>query len=259
MGTKINPTFLLKGLDVNKLLADYQAGVFSRNVSTKSQIKISSNITILAPVYGTTNKSPIFCIKDRNNCSVIIATTGHVDFDVFTRTGGQLQNGGRCDACKKDFEHAAVGYPLGYQESTVLTNSDSNIQNARYRIIYTFWVEGTYCGFECAYEDLEKITEKSSNYRDSTVRDSGRMLQMLYKLMYPNNPPLRPKQNPRLLNVHGNRGSLSEDQLDDKRHIYIRTDRIVMMPAKVEYIQQHFQHSVISIDQPREVQTTNIY
>ncbi len=257
MATKINPTFLLKGLDINKVIADYQSGVFSRPISSKSKIVISNNTTILAPVYGTTNQAPIYSIKDRNNCSVVIATTGHVDYELYTLNGGQMPDGGRCDCCKKDFEHKVIGYPLSYQEATILTNSDLGVPV--YRTIYKFWMDGCCCSFECAYWEVEKMLEKSSNYRDNTIRDSSRMLQMLYKLMHPDGPPLRMAQNPRLLNVHGNRGSLTRQQWEDKKHIYVRTDRIFLMPAKVEYIQQHFQHSIISLDQTRDIQTTVSY
>jgi len=252
MATRVTPTFLLKGLDPNKLLADYQAGFFMRNPVVKTKIKIANNTAILAPTYGTTNHSPIYCVKDRHNCSVIIATTGHSDFEVFTRTGGQLQNGGRCDLCKNDFEHTSMGYPVGYQEQTVLTNDDSDPRNARYRVLYTFWVEGEFCSFECAAGYVKLILSRPSDYRDTTVRDSYRMLNMLFKLMHPTAGPLRPSQDPRLLSRNGKGGSLTEEQWKDPRHIYVRTDRILMIPAKVEYVQQNFLNPVVAIDHFRD-------
>lgn len=246
MATRVTPTFLLKGLDPNKLLSDYQTGFFSRPVSTKQKIKIAQNTAILAPTYGTTNYSPIYCVKDRNNCSIVIATTGHSDFEVFTRTGGGLPVGGRCEHCKEDFTETAMGYPVGYQELTVLTNDDQDPKKARYRILYTFWVEGKFCTFECALGCLRPILSQSSDYRDTTLRDSERMLKMLYKFMYPTAGPLRPAQDPRLLRING--GSLTKEEWQDSRHVYTRTDRILMIPAKVEYVQQNFLNPVMAID-----------
>lgn len=255
MATRVTPTFLLRGLDPNKLLTDYQSGFFTRVPANKSKIKISNNTAILAPTYGTTNHSPIYSVKDRHNSSIIIATTGHSDFEVFTRTGGQLPVGGRCDLCKKDFNHVAMGYPVGYQELTVLTNTDPNPRNGRYRIIYTFWVEGEFCCFECAGGYIKLILSRSSDYRDTSNRDSYRMLNMLYKLMHPTAGPLRPSQDPKLLIRNNKGGSLTEEQWKDQRHIYVRTDRILMIPAKVEYVQQNFLNPVVAIDHIRDAST----
>ena len=253
MATRVTPTFLLKGLDPNRLLADYQAGLFSRQPVIKSKIKIAHNTAILAPTYGTTNHSPIFCVKDRNNCSVIIATTGHAGFEVFTRTGGSLPVGGRCSFCNADFAHTAMGYPIGYQELAVLTNDDPNPKTARYRILYTFWTERKFCDCECALGFVKMMLARPSDYRDTTIRDSERLMHLMYKLMYPTAGPLRPAQDPGLLIENG--GSLTREQWKDQRHIYMRTDRVLMIPAKVEYVQQNFLNPIMAIDHNREMTT----
>lgn len=249
MATRVTPTFLLKGLDPNKLLSDYQAGFFTRPPTIKSKIKIAQNMVILAPKYGVTNHDPVFSLKDRNNCSVIIATTNHTNFEVFNRTGGQLPTGGRCMRCTEDIPGVAMGYPLGYQETTVLTNDDNNAELAKYRILYTFWVEGRFCNFECALGYVQNMLDRPASYRDTTIRDSERMLKLLYKLMYPNAGPLRPAQDPILL------GGISKEDWKDQRHVYIRTDRILMIPAKVEYVQQNFLNPVVAIDYARDANT----
>lgn len=245
MATRVTPTFLLKGLDPHKLLADYQAGFFSRPVTNKTKIQISQNKTILAPIYGSTNHSPIFCVKDKNNSSVIIATTGHADYEVFTKSGGDLPVGGRCDKCKEDFTCTSMGYPVGYQEITVLTNDDNSTE-ARYRVLYVFWVEGKFCSFECTLGYIRAVLSLPADYRDTTLRDSERMLKTLYKLTYPDAPPLRPSQDPKLLQVNG--GSLTKEQWQDSAHIYVRTDRVLMIPAKVEYMRQKFVEPNSNID-----------
>lgn len=253
MTTRHTPTFLLKGLDPNKLLADYLAGIYQRQPKEKSKIKITQNNEILAPTYGTTNYAPIFSVKDKNNCSIIIATTGHKNFEVFTRTGGSLPVGGRCDFCKQDFIHEAIGYPIGYQELTVLTNDDVDPKNARYRVLHIFWTDKDFCCCECALGHLQLIMTQPSEYRDTTLRDSDRLLRLLHKLMYPNAGILRPSQDPKLLRENG--GSLTKEQWSDSRYIYVRTDRVLMIPAKVEYIRQNFSAPGTTIDYARDATT----
>ena len=55
MTTRVTPTFLLKGLDPNKLLTDYQSGFFNRPPKISSKIVIAKNTAILAPTYGTSH------------------------------------------------------------------------------------------------------------------------------------------------------------------------------------------------------------
>jgi len=251
MTRRVTPTFLLKGLDPNKLLTDYQSGFFIRPPKISSKIVIAKSTAILPPTYGTSNHDPIYCVKDKNNCRVVIATTGHANFEVFTRTGGQLPIGGRCDYCKEDFTQVAIGYPIGYQEQTILTNDSGD--ESRYRIIYNFWTEGELCSFECALTEVRRMLSKSSEYRDTTIRDSERMLRMLYKFMHPNGGVRRPAQDYKLLRSRLNTCSLMKEEWKDPKHLYVRTDRVLMIPAKVEYIQQNFLNQATTIEYPRDM------
>lgn len=239
MATRITPTFLLKGVDIHRLIADYQAGAFNRPWTYKKKIKLSQTSTSLAPKYGVSNRDPIFSIKDKHNSNVVFATSGHNDFEVFTRTGGNLPIGGRCCLCGDDFDQTALGYPIGYQEQLILPNNQEDPLKARYRIMYVFWVEGRFCSFECALGYIRLILARPADFRDPTLKESERLLKLLFSLTYPDNKtPLRPAQDPRLLQSNG--GSLTKDQWQDTRHVYIRTDRVVLIPAKVEYLQQNF-------------------
>jgi hypothetical protein len=232
MSTRITPTFLLKGVDPEKVKADYRAGFFSRPSKIKNTIKIANATAILAPTYGNTNRDGVFSVKDRNNSTVVIATTGHQGFVSYNKTGS-VQKGGRCEFCRIDFQDVAIGYPISYQEMTVLTNSGT--EEAKYRVLYNFWTEGCFCTFECALGYVRNILSRPADYRDTTVRDSERMLKLLYMLSYPQSGVLRPAQDPRLLIENG--GSLTREEWGDNRHVYVRSDRVLMVPAKVEYVQ----------------------
>lgn len=249
MTTRILPTFLLKGVDPNKLLADYQAGYFSRPIKKKAKITIAQNSVILAPSYATSRNAPVFCIKDRNNCSVIVATTGHADVEVFNSSGGNLPEGGRCEFCMSDFTHVITQYPIAYQEMAILEtkdNEDTPTDKLKYRIMYIFWGEGCFCSFECALGYVRRCLAKESNFRDSSYHDCDRMLNNLYKLTHPKAGHLRPAQEPRLLKA--NKGSLTKEEWENNRHFYVKTNRVLLIPAKVEYIQQNFNNPIVSLD-----------
>lgn len=242
MSTRVNPTFLLKGINPNKILADYQAGLYFRSSKPKSHIKQSKNTSILAPVYGTSNKDPIFAVKDRNNTDIIIATTNQSNYEVYTKLGGSLPEGGRCQRCSKDFKHTAIGYPVAFQEQTILIGHGLE---AKYRIIYVFWTEGIFHSCECALAYLNLLLAQPADYRNTSYRDSVRWLRMMHKLMYPDAGVLRESQDPQLMKSNG--GSIPDEEWNANTHIYKRTDRLLLIPAKTEYVRQNVTDPVASI------------
>lgn len=250
---KISPSFLLKGLDPISVINKYQSGFFSSITAGKAlTIELSKKNAgpTLAPVYGTSNSESVFSFKDRHNSNIVIATSNHQNYETFRRNGGHLQCGGRCDFCKEDFEHTVIGYPIAFQENVVLTNADMDVNSAVYNIIYVFWVEGTFCSFECALGYLNLIRSPSIHQSDLTLKDSEMYLKLMYKLMYPQNGILRPAQDPKLLKEVSNNnntsmvsihhGSLSREEWSDPKHTYMRTDRVALFPVKVEYLRNFF-------------------
>lgn len=233
--TRVTPTFLLKGVDAAKLLEDYKNGVYAvPDTREKAKIKICRNSSILAPTYGKSSNDPVYSIKDKNNNNVVIATSGHSNYEVFTTNGGQLEMGGRCDHCKQDFETIVLGYPVAYQERLYLMDKENPV----YKTMYIFWIEGELCSFECALAKVRETQQRSCEYRDNSAKDSESMLKMLYRFMYPNEDILRPAQPYRLLKE--NKGSLTMDEWKNIKHVYQKTDKILMIPVKIEYIQESF-------------------
>lgn len=235
MSLSIRPTFLLRGVNPTQLRADYDAGVFTRKPIAKSKIPIAQANVILAPTYSDKNTDPIFCVKDRHNSNIIIATTSHQDCEIFTSQGGKLPTGGRCELCHDDFTHTAIGYPIAFRETTAVQTVDGKARN---RILYTFWVDGRFDSFECALAYVKKHMARPADRRETTLHNSERWLRLMYRLMYPTAPALRQAQDPRLLQSNG--GSLTRKQWEDERHVWVRTDRVIAMPAKVEYMQHNF-------------------
>jgi hypothetical protein len=58
----------------------------------------------------------------------------------------------------------------------------------------------------------------------------------MYKCLYPNNPPINPAQDPKLLMVNG--GSLTREEWETTKFFYKRTRNIILIPSKIEYIRE---------------------
>src|SRR5579872_5112788 len=102
------PTFHLKRIEPAKIIADYQAGKFTEIKLPSQKIKVPEMAPIVAPTYGDTMEAPVFAFKDRNNTSVVMASTGHKAFEIFTKTGGDLPKGGICEWCFGEFKDEGV-------------------------------------------------------------------------------------------------------------------------------------------------------
>lgn len=226
---RIFPTFLLKGVDPVKLVSDYKSGKFSRDKQEKKQIEIMEVISPLSPVYSEDRNKGMFIIKDRNNTSIVIATSNHANYVTYRKTGSTIK-GQICRVCFDEVKEEAVGYPIFFYEEVYFT------QDERAQIKYHFLTEGFFCSFECALRHVRRNMSLQANFRDITMRDSERWLLFLFKLMHPDEI-LREAQDPDLLLPTG---SLTREEWSDKKHVYIKTDRIVITPAKVEYVRSNF-------------------
>jgi hypothetical protein len=236
MTAKHTPSFLLKHIDPQKIFADYKDGLYYRPITDKSKIKLSATSIILAPVYSKSNHDAIFSMKTKTNDTLIFATTNHENFTVFNTEIDKNKDGGRCDFCKIDFEHSAIGYPIAYEEKEILMDKEN--QEAVYKIFYIFWTEGCMCSFECCMGYLIKNTDRSVCNRDPVIKDSIELLTNLYRLTHPNGKKLRPSQDHRLLGING--GSLTEKEWVDCKHIYSKTSRVVTIPCKTAYLMESY-------------------
>jgi hypothetical protein len=146
-----------------------------------------------------------------------------------------MDSSGTCDYCGCSFESGSVGYPLGYSEDQILVGEGGD---ARYVTLYTFWVEGSFCSYEDALGYVRHKLSRPAIYRDTSLRDTEMILKQMYRLAYPDAGPLQAANDDRLLQRKG--GSLSDEEWRRTHHTYRRTDRVVMIPAKVEYIRQTY-------------------
>ena len=241
MSVYVNPTFLLKGVDFYKVLKDYNDGVYTRLESKKQKLTLA-NSNILADIYSLSNDDRLFSVKDPFNNEIICTTSGYKDVEVFTSTGGCLSIGGRCEYCRDDYKTETIGIPIAYKEFTVLTNKKVNLKDddkiPKYKVYYTFWVDGRFCNFSCALSHINKLLSSHPKYIDVIYRDSDKLLKFMYKCLYPNNPPIKPAQDPKLLMING--GSLEREEWENPKYVYKKTNNIIMIPSKIEYIREKF-------------------
>ena len=233
MSVQTKYTFLLKGIDPNKLLSDYKSGKFSVVSENVKKFPLAPNNKLIAPVYGTSDSDPVFSIKDKNNNSIVIATAGHDNYELFMANNGEPPCiGGRCDFCKRDFDTQNIGYPVAHEEYTLLVNDDE----PHYKIHYVFWMHTETCSLECGLSEIRKHQCRRSEHKDNLSKNSESMIHKLFKLMYPGSGVLRPAQDPKLLKI--NKGSLTKEEWENPKFLYKQTDRILMLPIKLEYLQK---------------------
>jgi hypothetical protein len=238
MATSVTPTFLLKGIDPNTVYKDYLAGKFSEPHSNRGKIKIVSNMKVLAPKFGESNAAPVYLLKDKHNCRVVVATSNHNNYDIFVKEGSSsfsnipMNQTRHCKVCNKEFSGRGAGNIIGFQEMVLL-------EDGKYRLHYFFWTEEEiFHGMECLARYILDRNATSVSQRDAFVSESLRALRLLHKLMYPNaKAPLKPCNDPSLLIANG--GSLTWEEWENENHVYTKTDRVVLIPAKVEFIRNN--------------------
>jgi hypothetical protein len=140
---------------------------------------------------------------------------------------------GRCEYCLVDFHHEAAGYPVAYQEHTVK-------EQGRHRILHCFWDEGCFCSLGCALGYLERL--RPGTGQDPLLAAAERHLRRLFSLLYPQAGSLRSHPDPRLLKSNG--GSLTREEWEDGRYHYRRTDQVLLLPVKAEYLRELYHHPV---------------
>jgi len=226
MSTRVVPTFLLKGVDPRKLLEDYRNGHFAQPRSTASKINVLTKLNLLAPSYSTNRSAPVYTMRDRHNTNIVIASSNHVRWSMTNAHDHQPPSGGTCGWCRTRITSGAIGYPIDFQELTY-TGSDGATN-----IVYRFGVEDTFCDCECALAYIQN----NILFTTSPLHMNARVyLNILYMIMYPKQGPLLAAQCPLLLIDNG--GSLSYKEWKEHSHSYLKTDRVIMAPARVEYIQ----------------------
>jgi len=226
---EILPTFLLRGIEPQKIINKYLEGGYSeinKNTIEKKKINTQNIETLqLLPQYDKTHESEIYTYVDKSNVTRIVGTTNHAAYLIVKNSDGKelpYGNGRKCDWCHLELKAPPIGIPIKFEwiedKNTYIFHTDENL----------------YDTFECCFSGLKRLTPPYFTYRDPLRMDSEQMLRFMYSVMYPKEKKLKEAPDWKLLKENG--GFVSQKDFFDGLHEYKRTPNIILLPAKVEYI-----------------------
>jgi hypothetical protein len=221
-GVRFKPNFVLKGIDPNEIKKKYSEGKYNNLHLPPSRIRLSSVSHVSTAIYGSSPNDPKYQFKDKNNMSIVVVTSNTKKYDMYFRGIFENEKGGRCWWCLRDFVHKPVHIPIHMEK---MKRDD--------KTYYCFWSENIRCcGYRCAYAWVLRQA-----LIDPLYKLSDYYLRMIFHFQYPNHADkiLKPADDPQLLEVHG--GSHKNEDFDKNNYFYKRTSNVVLLPAKVEYLQ----------------------
>ena len=221
-----NLSFLLKGVDLQKLTTDYHQGKFNRPVPELAPIKFSPIENFITPGYTDNPADDIYRTRGRYGQHMIMVTT---NCDNYRRKLQHIpeKQGGRCQNCLQDFTHQALGHPVAYEEKIIH-------HNGQQYVVHCFWVENCYCCYECALSYIRRTLGPALSYRHDHLRDSESLLHFLFYLQNGKDKILEPTPDPRLLKENG--GSMDRDEWSRSGTLFIPSSNRILLPAKSTFI-----------------------
>ena len=226
-GLTHRPSFILRSIDVDDFWKRYRNGDFS-SIKEPPPVKITLNQSGLAPApeYGNSPNDSIFTIKDKGSRPLIVATDNDRNYQIFTKSGGEIPKGGRCFYCLQDFTHEVVGIPIQYKRAPELG------------IDHIFWTVDTFCDEECMYAKFRENLQASKS-SDPVVSQTESLIKLLYRLKFGHEAILRPADDFRLIKENG--GSIPYSEYKNKKNVrYMPKPNILLIPAKRSYMQVQY-------------------
>jgi len=236
MKRRIDPSFLLRGVDVAEVIEKFNNGEYdSIEQPCGDKLKSVSSL-VFTKEYGqypqdknykirTGGQHQYFVtvgnVEDSGNKNKVSGNKNKATGNKNEASSSNTNETYTCDWCRKDFSHDPIGIPLTLK-------IDKKSGNIRCNVI------GENCRFECAYADLLKTVGSTMITSRPYYDNSESNLLTLYKIKYPTGPKLYPAKDWKLYN--SGKGPLSADEYYDKNHIYMPTNNIVLAPVREEYL-----------------------
>jgi hypothetical protein len=201
--TNIQPSFLLKNINVTDLYKKYKQGYFNRPIQQKT------HITFL-------KKNKVEVVEQLQLTPYKTTQLSGEQYVVLYKQNKKI-NGGRCQHCLTDFTTEVIGYPVAYEEKQLLVNQ-------QYQLKHLFWIEGCFHSNECclAYIDKTIINNKNPEF------DIKVMFNYMLKLLDVTSSKANDTQ---LLNRCG--GSMNDEDWTTLK--YERTNEVIKIPAQIIY------------------------
>jgi hypothetical protein len=217
MSFKINitPTIFLNGVTLFSIKEKLARGDFTVE-KKKTNFQIQRTIKTLNQQISLKNDASMYKIPNVIN-NKIVCTTGCTNFEICNKEGNLTKEGGRCGYCLDDFKTISVGVPIAFEQV--------NYENAHEKkTIFIFWLEGTFCTFECVY----KFLLDSKLYSEENII----LLKKMFLTVFPTGKFM--PANDRLL-LKSNGGSLEREQWEVPHNLFIAKNEIIFYPVKREY------------------------
>ena len=226
---RIVPSLTLRGVDHNEVYAMYMRGDFSTRSSSSVKAEdtklVEKKITPLQKVYGADVSCSTYSFVDLKSNRFIYHMTGTTVFE-FVKTNGVLPTEGKCVWCRRSFKHTILGTPISTVQDkiTIYIGMSPVLMN----IFVCHFIDSA-CGDRCSYA--------WASYDPECIRcNSSEQVLMIRSMMHPDAPPLVMAPDWRLLDSNG--GSLTAEEFDGERCIYVKTPNVVMLPMKVPYLKR---------------------
>jgi len=222
---KFSETLMLRRIDTVDILKRYLNKEYEKLTIPEDKVKVVSSINMAKSMgYNPTEKN--YRLKDKSITGKVVVTTNHDNYqyvrDLNTKTPTN-QKAYRCLHCKRIIKGSSVGIPLEMS----MNRQNKNI---------TFYTEGTYCHFGCAYADLKRQLRVQKKYIDPLYMDAESMLYTMYYKMYPKNAGKKIRSSPDWRLLDENNGPLTSEQFDEEKYEYVQVPTLVILPAKRQYI-----------------------
>ena len=249
----INPTFLLRGIDIQPLIEWYMAGKYgdsplpAKIQSAQFSIKINEQ-------YHQNCDDRTYTYGHRMTGDRVVTSVNHDKYIMYKkRLGGESSDhpaaGGICNWCRQPFTEIPWGIPLqivkfkgsvepvtreaATTEQSVAMPPIPSLPPILQNKVAVYVDDPDYCRGECLYSGYKREFTGSCVYRDPLYLNSEQMIHLMYRIMYPDAPPLREALHWKLLKENG--GPLSSEEYYQGSHYYQRSTNLVTIPVKVEY------------------------
>lgn len=189
---QIKPIFMLRGVEILKVLEKYKSGHFDDLHINPNQISLVTKISELVLI-GDSASDPIYTFDKNGSAPTRIATTNIVHLDHLTDKYATLD----CKHCKQKITGPVMGIPIHYRR----------VEN-----LYIFTLAEHYCGFCCAYTGLKQRIDKEYSHISPDYHNSEALLHFLFNMIYPGQEL---KETPDWVLLTSNNGSLSAAEFYD--------------------------------------------
>lgn len=238
----INPTFILRAIDVLKTIDKYINGLYS-TLNYKSLTKPSISLN--------TGGGGLVISTDKVNVKGVI-TTGSDSFTFAEKDhNNMLPIAGTCMWCRTKITKIPIGIPIKMEhlhdkkepiKKEHLKTEQLRIENFKggnvnVKIDYSneqiiFHVDGTYCTFECCYAGLLRQFSSCYLYRDPLYINSEPMLKLMYKLCF-NDTNLSEAVD--WISFKNNGGHTDLESYHQNSHYYVTSKNMLILPSKISY------------------------